>query len=59
MSGHDVVVVGGVNTDYFVKGERLPERFLPRVPVESVDATGAGDAFAGALAAALAEKRLG
>jgi ribokinase len=33
------------------------ERFLPRLPVESVDATGAGDAFAGALAAALAEKR--
>jgi ribokinase len=26
MSGYDVVVVGGVNTDYLVKGERLPAR---------------------------------
>ena len=30
------------------------EQFLPRVPVKSVDATGAGDAFAGALATCLA-----
>lgn len=33
------------------------ERFLPRIPVESVDATGAGDAFAAALAVGLAEER--
>jgi ribokinase len=33
------------------------EHFLPRIPVESVDATGAGDAFAAALAASLAEAR--
>lgn len=33
------------------------ERWLPRIPVKSVDATGAGDAFAAALAVALAEGR--
>lgn len=33
------------------------EHFLPRIPVESVDATGAGDAFAAALAVGLAEER--
>ena len=33
------------------------ERFLPRLPVKSVDATGAGDAFAAALAVAVAEGR--
>ncbi len=33
------------------------EHFLPRIPVQTVDATGAGDAFAGALAVALAEGR--
>ncbi len=31
------------------------EAFMPLIPVESVDATGAGDAFVGALAVALAE----
>lgn len=31
------------------------ERFLPKIPVRSVDATGAGDAFAAALAVRLAE----
>jgi ribokinase len=36
---------------------RDDERFLPRIPVESVDATGAGDAFAAALAVGLAEER--
>jgi ribokinase len=33
------------------------EHFLPRISVESVDATGAGDAFAAALAVGLAEHR--
>jgi ribokinase len=33
------------------------QHFLPRIPIESVDATGAGDAFAAALAASLAEAR--
>lgn len=36
---------------------RDEERFLPRIPVESVDATGAGDAFAAAVAVGLAEER--
>ena len=25
MGGHDVVVLGGINTDFLVRGERLPE----------------------------------
>jgi hypothetical protein len=29
MSGYDVVVIGGVNTDYLVKGERLTARGKP------------------------------
>lgn len=33
------------------------EHWLPRIPVESVDATGAGDAFAGALAFGLAQNK--
>ncbi len=33
------------------------ERWLPHLPVKSIDATGAGDAFAGALAVALAEQQ--
>ena len=33
------------------------ERWLPRLPVKSIDATGAGDAFAAALGVALAEGR--
>lgn len=33
------------------------ERWLPHIPVDSVDATGAGDAFAAALGVALAEGR--
>jgi ribokinase len=33
------------------------EQWLPRLPVKSVDATGAGDAFAAALAVALSEGR--
>jgi ribokinase len=35
----------------------LRERWLPRLPVAGVDATGAGDAFAAGLAVALAEGR--
>jgi ribokinase len=38
-------------------GWREAERWLPKVPVASVDSTGAGDAFAAALAVAWAEGR--
>jgi len=30
---------------------------LPRIPIESVDATGAGDAFAGAMAFGMAQEK--
>ena len=36
---------------------RNGEHWLPRIRVESVDATGAGDAFAGAMAFALAQQK--
>jgi ribokinase len=48
-----VVVQAGAAGSLLVTAQE--ERFLPRIPVESVDATGAGDAFAAAIAAALAE----
>jgi ribokinase len=50
-----VAVQAGEEGDLIVW--RGGERFLPRFPVKSVDATGAGDAFAAALAVALAEGR--
>jgi ribokinase len=50
-----VVVQAGEEGDLVVTASE--ERFLPRLPVERVDATGAGDAFAAALAVGLAEHR--
>jgi ribokinase len=56
--GHGVgaaVLQAGEAGDLLVTANE--EHFLPRIPVESVDATGAGDAFAAALAVGLAEER--
>jgi ribokinase len=50
-----VVVQAGEAGDLLVTATE--ERLLPRLPVERVDATGAGDAFAAALAVGLAEER--
>lgn len=50
-----VAVQAGEEGDLIVW--RGGERFLPRFPVKSVDATGAGDAFVAALAVALGEGR--
>jgi ribokinase len=50
-----VVVQAGEAGDLLVTADE--ERFLPRLQVERVDATGAGDAFAAALAVGLAEER--
>jgi ribokinase len=50
-----VVVQAGEAGDLLVTADE--ERFLPRLPVTRVDATGAGDAFAAALAVGLAEER--
>ncbi|MCI0538604.1 MAG: ribokinase [Verrucomicrobiales bacterium] len=47
-----VVLQAGPKGDLLVQMEH--EEFFPRIPVKSVDATGAGDAFAGALAAEIA-----
>jgi sugar/nucleoside kinase (ribokinase family) len=86
----DVVVVGGINTDYLIRAQALPGagmslggdmfleapggkganaavaaarlgartalvEWIPELPAKRIDATGAGDAFAGGLAVALAE----
>lgn len=48
-----VVVTMGSRGVYAADGTEA--RFIPAVEVEAVDATGAGDAFSGALAAAVAE----
>lgn len=50
-----VVVQAGEKGDLLVTEHE--EQLLPRLPVERVDATGAGDAFAAALAVGLAEER--
>jgi ribokinase len=48
-----VVLPVGDEGDLLVQVEH--EKFFPRIPVKSVDATGAGDAFAGALAVGIAQ----
>ncbi|MEZ4869133.1 MAG: PfkB family carbohydrate kinase [Caldilineaceae bacterium] len=50
-----VAIQAGAAGDLLVWPEG--EQWLPRIAVESVDATGAGDAFAAALAVILAEGR--
>jgi len=50
-----VAVQAGDEGNLLVWGDS--EQWLPKVPVASIDATGAGDAFAAALAVALAEGR--
>ena len=51
----NVVITMGSQGVYAVTGEE--ERFIPSMEVACVDATGAGDAFSGALATAIAEGR--
>ncbi len=50
-----VAVQAGDEGNLVVTSEQ--EYWLPKIPVQSVDATGAGDAFAAALAVALSEER--
>jgi ribokinase len=55
-----VVIQAGSEGDLLVWDDETGRRrdcFLPRLPVNAVDATGAGDAFAAALATVLAEGR--
>ncbi len=51
-AGSVIVTLGSRGVLALAAGE---ERFLPSLPVDCVDATGAGDAFSGALATAIAE----
>ena len=48
-----IVITMGSQGVFATTGEE--ERFIPSVDVEAIDATGAGDAFSGALATAIAE----
>ena len=48
-----IVITMGSQGVFATTGEE--ERFIPSVEVEAIDATGAGDAFSGALATAIAE----
>jgi ribokinase len=50
-----VAVQAGDDGNLIVTSEQ--EHWFPKIPVQSVDATGAGDAFAAALAVALLEER--
>ena len=50
-----VAIQAGNEGNLIVTSEQ--EYFFPKIPVQSVDATGAGDAFAAALAVALLEER--
>jgi ribokinase len=54
------VVAAGAGGNLLVwrdDSDRLDELWLPKLPVKTVDATGAGDAFAAAIAVAMAERR--
>jgi ribokinase len=53
--GVGAVVVSAGDGNLLV--QRDEEQWLPEIPVKAVDATGAGDAFSGTLAAALADGR--
>ena len=50
-----VAVQAGSEGDLLVWADG--EHWLPRIPIESVDATGAGDAFAGAMAFGMAQEK--
>ena len=56
-AGADAVIVTNGEAGANLFRRDLPVYHVDALPVEAVDATGAGDAFVGALAVALAEKR--